>query len=165
MTSAATANIALQYTPPNAAINSGNILYQVIANYNAQNVGAFDILSTEIAPITNQIPFGSVSQCLMLIIKNGQATDIGIKLNGGIQLAGVAASITFSTGINTISGLNGMTNYLTGQTITIVGGATPANNGTFTILNVVNSSTVTVTNATGATDSKNGQIGWSLNTI
>lgn len=164
MTSAATATLSLQYTPPNAAANSGNVLYPVVANYNAQNVGQFDLMSTEAPPITNPIPFGSVTQCLMLIIKNGQATDIGVKLNGGVQLAGVTASITFGAGINTISGLSGMTTALVGQTVTIVGAATPANNGTFTIVSVINSSTITVTNASGATDANNSHIGWSLNT-
>src|SRR5512135_446659 len=162
MTSAATATLALQYTPPNAAANSGSVLYPVVANYNAQNVGQFDIMSTEAAPITNPIPFGSVSQCLMLVIKNGQATDIGVKINGGVQLAGATASISFLGGVNTISGLNGMTSAMVGQTIQIAGGATPANNGNFVIASVVSSTAVTVTNASGTTDANNGHIFWVL---
>ena len=165
MSYTATLTASLQYTPPNAAANSGNVLYPVVASYNAQNVGQFDILSTETAPITNVIPFGSVSQCLMFAVKNGQATDIGVKINGGVQLAGVAASIAFSGGINTISGLNGMTTALVGQTITIAAATTALNNGLFTIVSVVNSSTITVTNASGATDANNGHIVWVLTTI
>jgi hypothetical protein len=161
----ATATLAIQYTPPNAATNSGSVLYPVQANYNAQNVGQFDIMSSETAPLTNPIPFGSVTQCLMLIIKNGQATDIGIKINGGIQLAGTAASIAFASGVNTISGLSGMTAAMVGTTITIAGAATPANNGVFTITTVVNSSTVTVNNASGATDANNGHIVWVENLV
>jgi hypothetical protein len=162
MTSPATATLSLQWTPPNAAPNSGNVLYPVVANYNAQNVGQFDILSTETPALTNNIPFGSVTQCLMLVIKNGQATDIGIKINGGVQLAGVTASITFLAGTNTISGLNNMTSAMVGQTITIQGCATPGNNGTFTIVSVVSPTTVTVANGAGATDANNGHIVWVL---
>jgi len=165
MTNAATATLAIQYTPPNAAVNSGNVLYPIVANYNAQSVGQFDIMSSETAPLTNTIPFGSVTQCLMLIIKNGQATDIGVKINGGVNLAGNAASITFAAGINTITGLSGMTQAMVGQTISLGNAATPANNGTFTIVSVVNSSTVTVTNASGATDANNGHIFWVLNLV
>jgi hypothetical protein len=159
----ATATLAIQYTPPNAAPNSGSVCYPVVANYNAQNVGQFDIMSSETAPLTNNIPFGSVTQCLVLIIKNGQATDIGIKINGGVNLAGTAASITFAAGSNTITGLSGMTQAMVGATITLAGGATPANNGTFTIATVINPSTVTVVNASGATDANNGHIVWVLN--
>jgi hypothetical protein len=165
MTNPATATLSIQYTPPNAAPNSGSVLYPVVANYNAQSVGQFDILPTEVAPLTNSIPFGSVSQCLMLVVKNGQATDIGVKLNGGVNLAGAAASIAFSLGINTLTGLNGMTQAMVGQTIQIAGAATSANNGTFTIVTVVNPSTVTVTNASGATDVNNGHIFWVLNMV
>ncbi|MGH9917992.1 MAG: hypothetical protein ACRD6W_03835, partial [Nitrososphaerales archaeon] len=165
MTNVATATLALQYTPPNAAVNSGNVMYPVAASYNAQNVGQFDILSTEVAPLTNSIPFGSVTQCLMLVVKNGQATDIGLKINGGAQLAGTAAVISFAGGINTISGLSGMTSALVGQTVTIAGATTPANNGTFTIATVVNPSTITVANASGATDANNGHILWFLNML
>jgi hypothetical protein len=165
MTSVATATISLQYTPPNAATNSGNVLYPVAASYNAQNVGQFDILSTETAPLTNVVPFGSVSQCLLFAIKNGQATDIGVKINGGVQLSGIAASIAFGSGINTISGLSGMTNALVGSTIVIAGAATSANNGSFVVVSVVNSNTITVTNASGATDGNNGHIVWVLTTI
>ena len=165
MSYTATLTASLQYTPPNAAANSGNVLYPVVASYNAQNVGQFDIQSVQVAPITNVIPFGSVSQCLMMAIKNGQATDIGVKINGGIRLAGVTASIAYASSINTISGLSGMTTALVGQTITIAGGATPANNGLFTIVSVVNSSTITVANSSGATDANNGNIVWVLTTV
>jgi hypothetical protein len=161
MTSAATATLSLQYTPPNAAANSGNVLYPVVANYNAQNVGQFDILSTETAPVVNNVPFGSVTQCLMLVVKNGQATDIGVQINGGVQLAGTTASISFSSGVNTITGLQGMTSAMVGKTITIAGSTTPANNGTFTIVSVPSASSVTVTNASGATDSS-GAVVWVL---
>lgn len=161
MTSPATATLALQWTPPNAAANSGNVLYPVVSNYNAQNVGQFDLLSTETAPVVNPVPFGSVTQCLMLVVKNGQATDIGVQLNGGVQLAGVAASISFAAGINTITGLTGMTQSMVGKTITIQGSATPANNGNFVIATVVGPTSVTVANASGVTDSS-GTITWVL---
>jgi len=163
--STATLTTSLQYTPPNAATNSGNVLYPVVASYNAQSVGQFDIQSTQSAPVINVVPFGSVTQCLMLMVKNNQATDIGIKINGGVQLSGVTASITFSAGINTISGLSGMTSALVGQSIVIAAGTTALNNGTFVVLSVVNSSTITVTNASGATDANNGHIVWVLLTI
>jgi hypothetical protein len=165
MTNAATATLAIQYTPPNAATNSGSVCYPVVANYNAQNVGQFDILSTEAAPLTNVIPFGSVAQCLVLIIKNGQATDIGIKINGGVQPSGILASITFAGGINTISGLTGMTQAMVGQTINLGNAATVANNGSFVITAVTNATTVTVANASGATDANNGHIFWILSMV
>jgi hypothetical protein len=162
MTSAATATLSIQYTPPNAATNSGSVLYPVVANYNAQNVGQFDLLSTETAPIVNPVPFGSVSQCLMLIIKNGQATDIGIQINNGVQLSGVAASISFLGGVNTITGLSGMTQAIVGKSITLQGSTTPANNGAFLIASVLSATSVTVTNASGATDSS-AHVVWVLN--
>ena len=164
MTSAATATLALQWTPPNAAVNSGSVCYPVVANYNAQNVGQFDLMSTETLPVTNTIPFGSITQCLMLVIKNGQATDIGVKINGGVQLAGAAASITYNSvgTVNTISGLTGMTSAMVGATIQIGGATTVGNNGSYVIVTVTNSSTVTVVNASGATDANNGHIFWVL---
>ena len=162
MTNQATVNVSLQWTPPNALVNSGNVNYPVKASYNAQNVGALDILSTESAPITNSVPFGSVAQCLILAIENSQATDIGVKINGGVQLAGITASITYSTGVNTITGLNGMTAALIGTTITIAAATTSANNGLFTILAVPSASSITVTNASGVTDANNGHIVWVL---
>ncbi len=167
MTSAATATLSLQWTPPNATVNSGNVLYPVVANYNAQSVGQFDVLYTESAPIANPVPFGSISQCLMLVIKNGQATDIGVKINGGLQLCGTTASITtFALGASTVTGLNGMTTSMVGQTITFSGCNTPGNNGTFVIASVVNATTVTVTNASGvAPDTNNGHIVWISNTV
>jgi hypothetical protein len=158
----ATATLSIQYTPPNAAVNSGSVLYPVAANYNAQNVGQFDILNTEPLPVNNPVPFGSVTQCLMLVIKNGQATDIGVKINGGVQLAGATASITFGAGVNTITGLSGMTQAMVGQTIQIAGGATPTNNGSFVIVSVLSPTSVTVTNASGVTDANNGHIFWVL---
>ena len=159
----ATAQLSIQYTPPNAAQNSGNVAYTVVAPYNSQNVGQFDILSSEVAPQTFQIPFGSVSQCLMLIIKNNQATDIGVRLNGGSVLAGVTASITLVLGVVTVSGLTGMTSASVGNTITIGSATTPGNNGTFAIASVINTTTVTITNLGGATDANNGHIVWVLN--
>lgn len=159
--SVATLTTSLQYTPPNAATNSGSVLYPIQVPYNAQSVGSFDILNTETAPVVNNIPFGSITQCLSLVIENGQATDIGIKINGGVQLSGTAASISFATGVNTITGLNGMAQEMVGKSITIAGSATPANNGTFVILGVTSLTTITVINAAGVTDSS-GHIVWVL---
>jgi len=159
----ATAQLGIQYTPPNAATNSGNVAYMVTSPYNAQNVGQFDILSSEVAPITNSIPFGSVSQCLMLIIKNGQATDIGLRINGGAKLAGKTAVISGTAPTMTISGLSGMTSAAIGDHITISGSATPANNGTFAIVSIVNDTSVTINNAGGLADA--GPLVWMLDEL
>lgn len=162
MSSQATSNTSLQWTPPNAAPNSGNVLYSVVANYNAQNVGQIDILPTQTPPLPFSIPFGSVTQCLMLVIKNSQATDIGVLLNGGVALGGLAASVNVSLGIVTVSGLTNVPPEAAGDTVTIVGAATSANNGTFPIATVVNSSTVTITNSSAVTDANNAHIAWQI---
>ena len=163
MTTSATVTTTLQYTPPNSPANSGSVSYPVVANYDAMNVGQFDILSTSSAPVTNVVPFGSVTQCLVLILKNNQASDIGIKINGGVQLAGSTASISYSSSVNTITGLTGMTTAMVGMSIKIGNSATPANNGTFTIVTVVGLTSVTVANAAGVTDA-GGDVFWVLGT-
>lgn len=80
------------------------------------------------------------------------------------QLSGSAASITYSSGTNTITGLTGIVSLLAtaGATITISGAVTGANNGTFPIATTPSGASVTVANASGATDGNNGIIVWSI---
>jgi hypothetical protein len=77
---------------------------------------------------------------------------------------GAAASITaFAGGVATITGLAGITAANIGQFITVSGANTAGNNGRFPILTAPSATSVTYTNATGATgDTKNGTIAWTV---
>ncbi len=149
----ATLTTAVQYTPPNSATNSGNATYTVAANYTGQSVGQLDIQPGVTPPVINSIPFGTVTQLLMLIIQNQQSTDIGVRINGGIKLtqAGTAPVITVNLGLVTISGLSGMTSQFVGGTLNIQGATNSGNNGTFTITGFVSATSVTIANPSAVT--------------
>lgn len=75
---------------------------------------------------------------------------------------GDSASITKSGSTITVSGLTSIFPAAVGGTMTIYGAATSGNNGSFPVATYVSPSSVTITNASGATDANNGSIGWSL---
>jgi len=91
--------------------------------------------------------------------------DVLSNNTGLVSISGSSASISFFSGTNTISGLSGITPEMIGRTIAIINATTAANNGSFTILTVPNSTTVTVANASGATDPNNGFIEWVISII
>lgn len=79
-----TATVSLQYTPPGSAANSGNVSYVVTASCQAQCVGQIDV-STSAAPgSTIEIPFGSVGDAKMIVLKNLGANEYGVRLNGSV---------------------------------------------------------------------------------
>lgn len=75
---------------------------------------------------------------------------------------GVAASIgAFGAGVATITGLTGMTANSVGNFLTLSGAATVGNNGTFLIISFISATSVTISNATGASpDANDGSIVW-----
>lgn len=77
-----------------------------------------------------------------------------------VNASGSAATLTYSAGTVTVTGLSGVTDPAVGQSIVISGAATTLNNGTFTILTAPSSSSVTYANGSGATDVNNGSISW-----
>lgn len=79
-----------------------------------------------------------------------------------VAASGAAASITYAAGVNTVTGLSGIAAGMVGAKITLSGAHTTANNGAFFIASVPSSSSVTVANTSGATDSNNGHITWSV---
>lgn len=76
--------LGILWTPPFATPNSGNSSFNLSAQYNAQNVGNIDVPGGTSATTPIPIPFGTVSQCRVLIIKNMMSSDIGIRFNGAV---------------------------------------------------------------------------------
>lgn len=72
----------LQWTPPSAAVNSGQSAFTHQAAYNAQNVGAIDVPASTPPSTVFDIPFGSVGKAKCLVVKNLMTTDVDVKLNG-----------------------------------------------------------------------------------
>ncbi len=97
----------------------------------------------------------------------GSTTVGGGVTNVTPQFSGQKASISSFVGTTvTLTGLSGVTAAAVGQTITISGAATVANNGTFPITAVLSPTSVTYTNASGvAPDANNGVISWFTSTI
>jgi hypothetical protein len=79
-----TIGLSVQWTPPNAAVNSGNSSFQVQGPYNAQQVGQIDVQTTDIPGTIFPVQFGSISKAKVVIIKNMMSSEIGIRLNGAI---------------------------------------------------------------------------------
>lgn len=84
MASTATATLTLQWTPPSAAVNSGNVTFSLSANHNAQNVGQIDINPADAPPTTFVIPFGSVGKAKIAVLKNLMSSEISVRLNGAV---------------------------------------------------------------------------------
>ncbi len=84
MASTATLSITLQWTPPSAAVNSGNVVFSLSANHNAQNVGQIDINPSDAPPTTFVIPFGSIAKAKIAILKNLMSSEISVRLNGAV---------------------------------------------------------------------------------
>jgi hypothetical protein len=80
----ATVTLSIQYTPPSAPANSGNVSYQVSANCQAQNVGQIDINPSDAPATLFVIPFGSIGAAKIFVLKNKGTVDIGVRLNGAV---------------------------------------------------------------------------------
>lgn len=99
---------------------------------------------------------GSLNQSETLV-KSEEHLQLGSRIPGQL---GFNASITFSGGAATISGLTGMSNQSVGHFITIFGANNSNNNGTF-LISLCNSSTsIDVLNLSAVNDSNNGLISW-----
>ena len=80
----ATVTLSIQYTPPSAPANSGNVSYQVAATCQAQNVGQIDINPSDAPATLFVIPFGSIAAAKIFVLKNRGTLDIGVRLNGAV---------------------------------------------------------------------------------
>lgn len=83
----------------------------------------------------------------------------------GTDPSGTTATITFSSGTVTLTGVEEIMPQMVSALITISGAATPANNGTFAIATTPGLGTLTYANASGATDVNNGHITWSISSL
>ncbi len=80
----ATVTVGLQYTPPSAPSNSGNVAFTIAPSSNSQNVGQIDVNPADTAGTTFSIPFGSVSIPKLIILKNLTSVEIGLRINGSL---------------------------------------------------------------------------------
>ena len=78
-----------------------------------------------------------------------------------VLTSGAAATLTQSSTTTTLTGGIGFVSGMTGDSIYISGAATAANNGWFTIT-YVSATSVSWTNASGATDANNGAISFAV---
>lgn len=79
-----TVGLTAQWTPPNAAVNSGNASLAVQGTYNAQQVGQIDVQTSATPGDTFNVQFGSIAAAKLVIIKNMMSSDIGIRINGSV---------------------------------------------------------------------------------
>jgi hypothetical protein len=79
-----TTNLTISWTPPGAALNSGNSIYQLQATYNGQNVGQVDITTAYVPAALVSIPFGNVTAAKVLFVKNMMSQEVSVRLNGAI---------------------------------------------------------------------------------
>lgn len=110
-----------------------------------------------LSAIKNIIRNNTILNCNLLNAASTSAEAITIDGNYN----GSTASLTFSSPTITLTrtGANFQA-ALAGRTITVSGSATPGNNGSFTIVSVTSTTSLTYTNASGATDANNGAISY-----
>ncbi len=77
-----TVTLGIQYTPPGGATNSGTVSYSVTASSRAQSVGQIDVTSGDAVGTPFEIPFGSISDVKMAIIKNTSSNPYLLDING-----------------------------------------------------------------------------------
>lgn len=82
--SIATVGLTVQWTPPAAAVSSGNSSFSTQLQYQAQNVGNIDVPTTAAPATVFAIPMGSVDQAKCIIIRNALSADVGVRLNGAV---------------------------------------------------------------------------------
>lgn len=108
----ATVTLGIQYTPPSAPANSGNVSYQVAASCQAQNVGQIDINPSDAPGTLFSLPFGSVGAAKVIVVKNRGIQEYGVRINGsptdsfrlsaGAEFAFAASSIPTLGQLNSI---------------------------------------------------------------
>jgi len=76
------ASFGILWTPPAAAVNSGNSTVSAQGTENSQSVGKVDVPSGTIIGTTFDIPFQGVSGAKLFTIQNMMSSDIGVRLNG-----------------------------------------------------------------------------------
>jgi hypothetical protein len=108
------------------------------------------------------VPFAFSGQSHQTVAKLGVVSD-GDTFTGAptVLVQGSAATLTLVSTTITLTGGAGFVSGMTGDKIFISNAATPANNGWFT-LTFVSATSVSWTNASGATDAHNGAIGWKV---
>ena len=79
-----TATLGLQYTPPAAPANSGVASLAVAGTYNAGQPGNIDVPSGTAISTVFPIPFGSVSDTKLCVIRNNMSSDLGVRINGAV---------------------------------------------------------------------------------
>ena len=112
------------------------------------------------------MPFAFTGQSHSTVAKLGVVSD-GDTFTGAntVIVSGAAATLTQASTTTTFTGGAGFVSGDTGKYIYISGAATSANNGWQGPVTYVSASSVTYTNASGATDANNGAISWSLSTL
>lgn len=126
------------------------------AYVSGNSISACDGSGVYIRQYTNRsvIQNNTITNCNTLNTANISAVDLEV------NPVGAAATLTYSAGVITATGLSALADPAVGQNIVISGAATSANNGTFVIVSVPSATSVTYANASGATDANNGSIAW-----
>jgi hypothetical protein len=108
------------------------------------------------------MPFNFTGQSHQSVAKLGVVSD-GDTFVGAptVLTSGSTATLTLASTTVTLTGGAGFTSGMTGDSIYISGAATAANNGWFTIT-YISATSVSWTNASGATDANNGAISFSV---
>jgi hypothetical protein len=123
-----------------------------------------DIAGNPIDPTFNQAIFSGFSPLTprSIYTDKGPITKPSLTLQSTLQ--GLAGNITaFSTPEITITGLSGIPLTGIGLTISITGAATPANNGSFVITQVISATSVKYANPVGFfPDANSGAIDWTI---
>jgi len=114
MSSPATLAATLTYTPPGGVANSGVEALGLTPTYNVMNAATLDVPGLTAASTSFSVPFGSISEPKMIVIKNkvGQAlrlwlnnppvdTTIDIPINGEFILGAPLALVAPATGFVT----------------------------------------------------------------
>jgi len=97
-------------------------------------------------------------------------TSVKVTDAGGVfpdQNTGIAATISaFLLNVVTVTGLTGIQATDVGRSLSLLGSANPGNDGTFTILAVVDATSVKISNPAGVfPDANSGAIGWNEDII
>lgn len=82
--STTTVSLGVSWTPPGAALNSGNSTFQVQASCNGQSVGQIDVPTTYTPGTQLNIPFGNIASAKVVIIKNMMSGEVGVRLNSAV---------------------------------------------------------------------------------
>lgn len=78
----ATVKVSLAYTGPSGQ-QEAPPTQQVVAPYQAQNVGAIDVPDSTASSTTYSIPFGSIGTAASLVVlQNNTGQELAIKING-----------------------------------------------------------------------------------